>query len=56
MKREDIFKRIAAGMWENEIVSQHNYNYDYVSFEKEIIELLKKLFEDYVIVSGNIIK
>lgn len=56
MKRQDIFKRIAAGMWENEIVSQHNYNYDYNIFEKEIIEVLKKNFEDYVIISGNIIK
>lgn len=56
MKREDVFKRIAVEMWETEIISQHDYNYDYNSFEKDIFEILKKHFEDYVIVLGDVVK
>lgn len=56
MTREDIFKKMSIELWENEITDHHNYNYDYLEFEKDFLRICEEQFRDINFFIGDIFK
>lgn len=56
MNKDDIFKKIAVKLWEEEMADQNNYNYQFKNFQRDFLRLCSEELDGLIFVKGEVIE
>ena len=56
MSKTTIFTELSRQLWDNEMINQSDYNYDYNSFENDFLSIFTRQFDDIIFIQGNVVE
>lgn len=54
--RTSIFSEIAQEIWDNELINQNNYDYNFKEFQKDFLKICYKEFDGIIFIRGKLIE
>ena len=55
MEKTDILNNIATKLWDDELIDQNNYNYDFQEFRRDFLKICTAELDGIIFVQGEII-